>query len=153
SESAKKMIELDKGVNATGFYILAQHSLESGDQDAARRYLEMARDSVIWDTSRIISPRPHRIIQDSMRAEVKEGLVDLPDLFKEYLSGGLPDRRLFFDYCHLNVDGIRTAMAAAASCVLRSLKGVEIPWNELADRRIAPSHELEAEASFLAAIH
>lgn len=153
SESAKKLIELDKGVNATGFHILAQHSQELGDEDAARRYLEMARDSVIWDTSRIISPRPYKIVQDAMRAEVKEGLVNLPDLFKEHLRGGLPDRRLFLDYCHLNSDGIRIAMAAAASCVLRSLKGVAIPWNELADQSIAPSQELEAEASFLAAIH
>ena len=43
-------------------------------------------------------------------------------------------------------------MAAAASCVLRALKGIERPWQTLVDNRVAPSSETEAEASFLAAI-
>jgi hypothetical protein len=37
--------------------------------------------------------------------------------------------------------------------VLRVVKGVEQPWYTLVDEHIAPSAEIEAEASFLAAIH
>jgi hypothetical protein len=43
-------------------------------------------------------------------------------------------------------------MGAAASCVLRALKGVERPWYALVGEELAPSPETEAEASFLAAI-
>jgi len=78
--------------------------------------------------------------------------VDLPLLFKEYLDGGIPDRRLFLDYCHLTTEGIQVAMGAAASWVLRELKGVDISWPALVSDDIAPSREIEAEASFLAAI-
>ena len=44
-------------------------------------------------------------------------------------------------------------MGSAASAVLRVLKGVEQPWYKLVGDHIAPSPEIEAEASFLAAIH
>jgi hypothetical protein len=44
-------------------------------------------------------------------------------------------------------------MAAGASCVLRSLKGKEVPWHDLLDHAISPPPKIEAEASFLAAIH
>jgi hypothetical protein len=152
-EAARKMTELDRGVSASGLRLLAECSQRSGDSDAARHYLEMARDSLIWDTSRAISPRPFLVVQESLRAEVKEGLVDLPAVFKDYLGGGLPDRRLFLDYCHLNSRGILIAMAAAASSLLRSLNGTEVHWEDLADHRIAPAADVEAEASFLAAIH
>src|SRR5688572_16132426 len=38
-----------------------------------------------------------------------------------------PGRRLFLDHCHMTAEGIQVAMAAAASCVLRSVKGVAKP--------------------------
>lgn len=60
---------------------------------------------------------------------------------------------MFIDYCHMTTEGIQIAMGAAASCVLRALKGVEQPWYTLVGNHIAASPETEAEASFLAAIH
>jgi hypothetical protein len=44
-------------------------------------------------------------------------------------------------------------MGAAASVVMRVLKGIDVPWRELTGAHIAPPPEVEAEASFLAAIH
>jgi hypothetical protein len=41
---------------------------------------------------------------------------------------------------------------AAAACVVRALKGEEVAWRSLADESIAPTPQIEAEASFLAAI-
>jgi hypothetical protein len=43
-------------------------------------------------------------------------------------------------------------MGAAAACVLRALKGIEVPWPSLIGKHSAPSPEIEAEALFLAAI-
>ncbi len=156
SEHAKRMVELDQGISAVGFYILAECSQRSGDIDAARRYFEAARDAVHWDASRSVSPRPFTVTQETLRAEVpKHGgdLVDIPALFHEYLDGGVPDRRLFLDYCHLTSEGIIVSMAATASRILHALNGTDVHWRSLVDERLGPSKEIEAEASFLAAVH
>jgi hypothetical protein len=156
SELAKRVVEIDQGVCAAGLYILAECSQRSNDLDAARKYLELARDAAIWDSSVIVMPRSYSATQEALRDEVSEHnhqIVDLPRLFKEHLKGGIPGRRMFLDYCHMTTEGIQVAVAAAASCVLRALKGVEIPWRALVDERIAPTRETEAEASFLAAVH
>jgi hypothetical protein len=156
SELAKKMIEIDGGVCAAGFYILAECGRRRGDSETTRGCLELARDALIWDTSRLLVPRSYSVVQEALRSEAgrcKNQAVDLPGLFKDRLKGGIPGRRLFLDYCHLTSEGIQIAMAAAASCVLRSLKGIEIPWDALVTESISPTREIEAEASFLAAIH
>lgn len=156
ARSAEKLVRLDRGVSAEGLYILAECSQREGALDEARDYLERARDSFIWDTSRSTSPRLYSVTRRVLREEVAKfgnELVDVPELFKEYLKGGLPDRRLFLDYCHLTAEGIRVAMAAAASRVLRLLRAGDVAWPALVDERVGPSPEVEAEASFLAAVH
>jgi len=157
-EQAQRMVEIDQGVCVAGLYLLAECSLSSGDEEAARRFLERARDAVIWDSSRNIAPRCYGVAQDALRSEAAaQGslLVDLPRVFREHLQTAIPDRRLFLDYCHLTAAGIRVAMAAAAAPVLRALTGAgeEILWRELVDERLAPSGEVEAHAAFLAAVH
>ena len=152
SKLAARMIEIDQGVCMAGFYILAECSKRSNDIAAERKYLELARDSMSWDLSRMPTPRPYRVTQDVLRektAGYKNQFVDLPVLFKEHLNGEIPDRRLFLDYCHLTTEGIRVAMGAAASCVLRALTGID---TLVTTDDVAPPREIEAEASFLAAI-
>ena len=81
-------------------------------------------------------------------------IVDLPVLFKQYLNGELPGRRLFLDYCHLTTEGIQVAMGAAASCVLAFAEGVDAALVRTGRRsRRAHRGDTEAEASFMAAIH
>jgi hypothetical protein len=155
-ERALRMIELDHGVTVAGLYILADCSHKSNDVEGERKYLELARDAACWDPVRAGMPRCYSITQEVLRTEPeahRNQIIDVPRLFKEYLHGALPGRSLFLDYCHLTSEGIRVTMAAAASAVLRALKGVETPWYTLTDDRLAPSRETEAEASFLAAIH
>ncbi|MGH8435005.1 MAG: SGNH/GDSL hydrolase family protein [Pseudomonas sp.] len=154
---AKRMVELDQGVSVAGFYFLAECSLKSGELAESRHYLECARDATIWDASFMKSPRTFTIAQKTLREEslkYKKGdIIDLPKLFDEYLKGSLPDRRLFLDYCHLTAEGIQVAMAATASGVLRNLKRTHVPWRSLISKSMAPSRRVEAEASFLAAVH
>ena len=152
---AQRMIEIDQGVCMAGFYLLAECCNRSNDIDGERDYLELARDCMSWDLSRMPIPRPYKITQSVLREEaarLKYQLVDLPVLFKEYLDGGIPDRRLFLDYCHMTTEGIQVAMGAAASCVLQTLKSIETPWHALVGDDVAPLRQIEAEASFLAAI-
>ncbi|HEV3041223.1 MAG TPA: hypothetical protein VHA33_25880 [Candidatus Angelobacter sp.] len=156
AELATRMVELDHGVSVAEFYILAECSRKSGDIDATRRYLELARDSVIWDSSKSAAPRTYSVAQQTLREEIakhKSQILDMPKLFKAYLQGVLPDRRLFLDYCHMTTEGIQVTMAAVASHILQSLKHVDVSWTELVKQAAAPSNEVEAEAAFLAAVH
>jgi len=153
---AEKIVEIDQGICVAGYYLLADCRRMVNDVEGERKYMELARDAQCWDTCMTSVPKPYSVGQQAIREEMgKHGFqtVDLPALFKEYLNGGLPGRRLFLDYCHLTTEGIQVAMGAAASCVLRSLKGVEVPWSALVSDRVAPPPEIEAEANFLAAIH
>lgn len=155
SESAEKMVELDQKTCVAGLYILAQCSRLQGTADEARSHLECARDTIIWDPFKH-TPRPYAVTQNILREEAgkhEHQIVDLPELFKEYLKGALPDRRLFLDYCHLTGKGLRIAMAAAASCILQAFEGTKVPWSELARQSAAPSSRVSAEAAFLAAVH
>lgn len=153
---AGRMHEIDQGVVAAAYYILADCRQLANDTEGQRKYLELARDAANWDSSMTYVPKTFSMTQEILRAEMAQHgfqTVDLPALFKQYLNGQLPDRRLFLDYCHLTTEGIQIAMGAAASCVLRSLKGVEVPWFALVDEKVAASPSTEAEASMLAAIH
>jgi hypothetical protein len=157
AELGDKMVELDGGTCVRGFQILAECARENGDMERAKAYLESARDALMWSPiSRFKTPRPYALTHRVLRAEMaKEGIqiVDLPKLFAEYLDGSLPDRRLFVDYCHLTVEGIQIAMSAAASCVLRAFEGSDLPWRSLRNHCAAPSHRVQAEAMFLAAVY
>jgi hypothetical protein len=153
---AARMIEIDQGLVAAGYYILADCRRLAHDPEGARANLEKARDANSWDSSMIYIPRPYTITQEVMRRESANygyQVVDCPVLFKQYLNGEIADRRLFVDYCHLTTQGMQIAMGAAASCVLRSLKGIEVPWYALVNDQMVPSRKTEAEANFLAAIH
>lgn len=152
---ARQMVEIDQGVCGAGLYIVADCRLAVGDHDEARKYFEMARDSASWDLNRGAIPKPYSATQKTMREEIpkyKNQVVDVPAFFKDYLNGALPDRRLFIDYCHMSSEGIQITMGAAAACILRALKGVEVQWRSLIGEHTAPSRETEAEALFLAAI-
>ncbi|HEY6350080.1 MAG TPA: hypothetical protein VI636_11795 [Candidatus Angelobacter sp.] len=155
SQLGQKMVALDEKTCAAGLYILAECSLTQNDMDAARRYLECARDAIIWNPL-IKSPRAYSVTQKTLRAEagmLGSEIVDLPRIFAEHLNGDLPDRRLFLDYCHLTVEGIRIAMAATASRMLEVLNRPAVSPSELMRHSPRPSHKVEAEAAFLAAVH
>ncbi|HEX8557499.1 MAG TPA: hypothetical protein VF668_05330, partial [Pyrinomonadaceae bacterium] len=155
SELASRMVEIDGGACAKGSYILAECSARAGRVDEARRHLGRALDAAGWDASRLSTPRPYSYMQEAVREEAGKRpvqLVDLPAVFREYLGGGIPGRRLVIDYCHLTSEGIRVAMAEAAARVVRALTGEEVEPRELAGGCAGPTDEVEAEASFLAAV-
>jgi len=156
AELARKAVDLDHGTSVAAWQILAECSLRQNDFATARLYLESARDAVQWYGGLSISPGTISLSQEVLREEaVRHGdlVVDSPRLFADYLGGELPGRQLFLDYCHLTVEGIRITMAAAASCVLRAIKGVDLSWQDLAPAVVTPPPEVDGEAAFLAAIH
>lgn len=153
---AARAVELDQGLCAASYYILADCRRLANDVEGERKFLELARDAQSWDNSIMYIPKSYAIVQQILREELPKQdvqVVDLPALFKQHLNGEIPGVRMFIDYCHMTTEGIQIAMGAAASCVLRALKGVEQPWYTLVGDHISASPETEAEASFLAAIH
>ena len=154
--AAREMVALDEGTCVAGLYILADCKLKGGDTVSARAYLEAARDAVIWDVSRSVSPRMWSVSRKALletAAQYGSDIVDVPVLFQEYLHGEIPGRRLFLDYCHLTTEGIQVTMSAAAASVLRLLTGSQTSWTDLTAKAPSPASEIEAEAAFLAAIH
>ena len=74
-------------------------------------------------------------------------------IFQDHWQNGLPDRRMFMDYCHFTVEGTHVAMAAVAQVVLASLFRIHRPIREINRVKLPVDRRIEGEAHFLAAIH
>lgn len=155
-ELALRMLALDGASNSHTFAVLAACSLQAGDLQSARGYLEQARDARIWDWSQSLTPRCLAVVRRQIRQHGQHGtslVVDLPEVFHEHLQGTLPDRRLFLDYCHLTVEGIRVSMAAVAARLLELFTQQHAAWQPLVAQAPAPTAAVEAEGSLLGAVH
>lgn len=153
---AAKLTELDGGTNAIPLRILADCQRQRGDLAATRRYLEGCRDAEGWDPGFSYSPRIASILQNALRqarAFPRNRVVDLPAIFDSHLAGGLPDRKLFLDYCHLSTTGIELAMAATASEIVELLTERRVSPQQVRAVARAPSAAIEGKASFLAGVH
>ena len=150
-----RLMELDEGTTPVGPNILAEVSSRRGDHEAARTFLEMARDAAVCLPFRF-SPRCFSVTQQTIRTHAAAHgvrVVDLPREFTRYLGGEAAGRSLFLDYCHLSLEGITISMALTAETLLQLLNYSPKPWRELAqvDMRVGP--KVKAEAHFLAAVH
>ncbi|HET6978729.1 MAG TPA: hypothetical protein VFI24_20525 [Pyrinomonadaceae bacterium] len=149
------LTQLDQGTTPVGFNVLAEVSRKRGDHQAARRFLELARDAVIsWPGRQ--TPRCYSVIQQTIRAEAPARgihVVDLPREFTKHLDGEVADLRLFLDYCHLTLEGIRVAMALTAEALLPLLKYPVKSCKELAQLEIKVGANVSAGAHFLAAVY
>lgn len=149
-----RLIQLDQGTTAAGPNILAEVSKKRGDHEATRKHLEAARDASVCLPFRQ-SPRCFSVIQQTIREEATAHglhLIDLPREFTKHLNGEPADRRLFLDYCHVTLEGIRISMALAAETLLPLLKYPAKPYKELAGVELKVSANVIACAHFLAAV-
>ena len=150
----ERLLQLDQGTTAAGPNILAEVSQRRGDHEAARTFLEMARDAIVcWPIRE--TPRCYSVIQQTMREEAAAHgvhLIDLPREFTKYLGGEIADRRLFLDFCHLSLEGIRISMALTAETLLPLLKYPTQSSKELGEVDLNVSANVNAVAHFLAAV-
>lgn len=151
----RRILALDQGTTPVGCNILAEVSLRRGFLDEARKYLEMARDSVLC-SARTDPPRCYSIIQETIRQEAlkkKYIAVDLPHVLQTRWNGALPDRRMFLDYCHFTVEATQVSMAAIAEELLPRLFNLQASARRIAEAELKVPEKVVAEAHFLAAIH
>jgi hypothetical protein len=158
---AGRMLDLDGGACPSTWRLLALAYRALGDQAGALGACRAEVDSAAYPTLAFLdAPRAAMGTQEILRDACRRhgfASVDLPEIFAAHTGSLLPGRRLFLDYCHLTVEGIRVAMAAVSAEVLR-LSGMveeEPDWHSLLETlpetRIAP--EAEATARLGAAIH
>ncbi len=159
--AARRMLELDGGTCPTTYRILARAKMEQGELQQAREACQAEVDSSHYATLCFLSaPQATSMAQEIQRRGARYhgfACVDLPKVFAEHTASPLPGRRLFLDYCHLTVEGMKVAMAAVTAEVLRlsGVTGDQVQWSslvkQLPDPQVAP--EVDAMARFGAAIH
>jgi hypothetical protein len=151
----ERLMQLDQGTTAAGPYVLAEISQKREDHQTATTFLEMARDAAVcWPFQ--CTPRCFSVIQQTIReGAAAHGihLVDLPREFTRHLGGKTADRRLFLDYCHLNLEGIRISMALTAKTLLPLLNYPTKSCKELAQVDMTVSANVNATTHFLAAVY
>jgi hypothetical protein len=163
---ARALQELDGGACSATWRLLARAEIGLGDFEAARRSCRAEIDAAPYATLATLSaPQVTTLARDLLREAARQHgflTVDLQEIFATHIftkpaGSGLPDRRLFLDYCHLTLEGIQVAMAAVAAEVLNLSGMIEETqnWNVLLPHLPAPSISPEAEATarFGAAIH
>lgn len=161
AEIAGQMLDLDGGICPSTWRLLALAYQALGDEAAALGACRAEVDSAAYPTLAFLdAPRATTAVQEILRDACRQhGFlpVDLPEIFAAHTGSLLPGRRLFLDYCHLTVEGIRVAMAAVTAEVLRlsGMTEAEPDWRSILETgpevRIAP--EAEATARLGAAIH
>ncbi|WP_162915560.1 SGNH/GDSL hydrolase family protein [Paraflavitalea soli] len=152
--AAERMIIIDPS-NPLGYEILGVHYSEAQEWDKARTYYEQARDTAFMNRGIVSKPRCFKVIQDTIRTTAPGygiRVVNLPAVFSSHLDG-LPDRRLFLDYCHLTVTGIKLAMRYTAAALIERLIGTTINVDLIGDSGIWPDNTVQAVAHACAAIH
>jgi len=154
---AKKLLEIDGGTTSAAFSVLAKCSYSKGLKEEAAKLFQKARDAEFWNLKHSV-PKCLSIIQETMRTESRRysgeiTVIDLPLRFQEMLSGDIPDRRIFFDYCHLTLEGIHVAMSSTAEKILNKLEDRKTDWRELKSFCIQPDPGAITRAHLFAAMH
>jgi hypothetical protein len=164
--AAWEMVELDGGTNPTPFRLLARALAAQGREEEARDACISEIDSQHYPLLAYLgAPQATTLAREILgHAARRHGFltVDLRTLFAEHTGSPLPGRRLFLDYCHLTVEGMKVAMAAVAAQVLRATRSLpeiagapEGDWRDLLARLPDPvvSPEADATAKLGAALH
>ena len=146
------MLDLDEGLCPVTYRLLARSKQALGGASEALPYYRAEVDAASLATICFLdAPRTTSIAAEIQRRAARQhgfSLVDLPDIFGRIETA--PGQRLFADYCHLTVEGMKWAMASVAEKTLE-LDGRPKFTGDWPEPEI--SDENEATALFGAAIH
>lgn len=159
--AARQLQQLDRGTCPTTYRVLARAKMGLDEFEQAREACQAEVDSSHYASLCFLAaPQATSMAQEVQRRGARYhgfSCVDLPRVFAEHTASPLPGRRLFLDYCHLTVEGMKVAMAAVTAEVLRlsGVTGDRVQWpslvEQLPDPQVAP--QVDATAKFGAAIH
>lgn len=146
-------IDLDGGTCSASLELLARVQSKQGKAREATAAVRRSRDIV--DETRVL-PGIFTVVAEVIRTvgrEVGALVVDLPDVYRQHFANSAPGRGQFLDYCHLNAEGIRVAMAATARAVVQTLFHNDTDLKRLVAAGPSPTREQEGWAHLLAGIH
>lgn len=159
--AAWEMIRLDGSSGPLPYRLLAAAWRAAGREEEARDACLAEVDCVHYPLLAFLAaPQATTPARQVLAAAARRhgfASVDLRPLLAADGPSPLPGRRLFLDYCHLTLAGMKLAMAAVAAAALRLLApdGPCPDGRELAARLPDPevSPEVDATAKLGAAIH
>ncbi|MBF0165161.1 MAG: SGNH/GDSL hydrolase family protein, partial [Magnetococcales bacterium] len=154
---AARLRELDDGTTSHAWHLTARCQMARGDMDGARASLEQARDAMLWSWP-LLTPRRPRVIREAILAAQERiaphvTIIDLAERMQVWRDGALPDREIFFDYCHLSFEGISMAAAEMARWSRKILDGVDADWATLVARSPRPDATIISRAHLFATLH
>ena len=157
-EHAQRMIDLDQGLCPTSHRLLALALRGLGRDQEAARAARAEVDARSWDNSPQMPGITSSVQALLRRASQEHGfrLVELASVFAEQAGTPLLGRRLFLDYCHLSLEGMKVSMAAVAAEVLAlGPQPQAVGWREVLARVPDPRlpAELEARAQLMTALY
>jgi hypothetical protein len=141
--------------NPMSLELLGLYHLLSGDHKQARDCFGHSRDAVLLSGTKS-RPRCFKMIRDQLLHHAGEAgieILDLASVFERAYPEHISDRQEFLDYCHLTVEGIKTAMRYTAQKVIRILHRKNIEIDRIPASGIFPEKHVSAIAHFSAAIH
>jgi len=151
---AADMEALAAGLSSTPQRLMARAHLLAGRPAEARAASLRAVDASNWHNYVWALPQVPTYVADLMRTEASElgyTCIDLDALFGEHTASPFLDFRMFYDHCHLSVEGIRVAMCAVASKILFQWMERDYPWRSLLPAAPEPTPLCAASAAFQAA--
>jgi hypothetical protein len=141
--------------NAISQELLGIFHIFKGDYKQARTCFECSRDAALVSGTKF-APRCVKMFRDQLLHQAGNAgieIVDLPSIFEDAYPAHIPDRQEFLDYCHLTVEGIKTAMRYTAQKVIGILYGKNIEIDSILASGLFPDNDVSAVAHFSAAIH
>lgn len=151
---AKALINLDLS-HPFGYEVLAEYYIKNGLISEAEQLLKNARDTSIFNRS-TGQARIFSVIGDTLGKEAPSrniATIDLPEIFKKKLNGGVPDRHLFIDYCHLSDTGINIMVAYTTQKIVEMMSGLKLSIEEIEAHSAVIDKEKKANGYLCAAVH
>jgi hypothetical protein len=137
-----KMLTIDGKVSPTSNRIIANALIALGRPDEAYGYCVAESDyAVMYDqlTSFPGMPSFVRKICKKFNDPNNMTIIDLEDIFIDYLGTKILDKSLFVDYCHMTPETFNVAMAPVASHLLNKTQGKSnaskkpiVDWRDIA---------------------
>ncbi|MCK6523456.1 hypothetical protein L6R49_18745 [Myxococcota bacterium] len=134
--------------------VRARALLASGDPAAAAEAAMAALDGTNWQNITFALPQTPAAVAALMRDGAEAGgyeAVELREILAEAIGGPYLDGRVFYDHCHLNVEGVRVAMSAVAAQIASPRLPEPLGWRALHPLAPSPTPLVAASASFQAA--
>ncbi|MEM7104790.1 MAG: hypothetical protein AAF502_16755 [Bacteroidota bacterium] len=155
----QKMTGIDDLLCPTTFRLFGKLAIANNDEATAVKMLRYEVSTTAYSAMAFLAaPQADLRVQEFLRRTAERlnfDLVDLPAMFEVHTGCRIPGRKLFLDYCHLTLEGMKVAMAGVAEHLITHSGNGGKNWSIiLGEVRLPPiSKAQKALTKFATAIH